>query len=98
MPRLAVLALSIATTLSGCGSDAALRLAAVDTGKAEAGVALPELPDDCRRQEAHAQLAPGTEARTVLRRERQALDRQNARGGRCAGFYDEVKDGLEKAP
>lgn len=60
-----------------------------------AGVHLPAWPDDCRLQEAHADLAAGAELRAVLVRERAALDRQNARGGRCAGFYDDLKFKME---
>lgn len=73
----------------------ALRRAAADTGRAAAQVTLPDLPDDCRRMEPHAALAPGAEARSVLKRERGATDRANARVGRCAGFYDDVKSGVE---
>lgn len=80
---------------AGCGSRRALQLAAVDTGKARAGVTLPELPPDCRAQEPHAPLTAGTEARVALRQERRATDRANARTGRCAGFYDSAKAGLE---
>lgn len=65
-------------------------------GAARAGIVLPDLPEDCRRQEPHAELVVGAEVRTVLRRERSALDRQNARGGRCAGFYDDVKAGVAR--
>jgi hypothetical protein len=57
---------------------------------------LPPQPDDCRLQEAHAALTAGTELRAVLVRERAALDRQNARGRRCVGFYDDVRDRLAK--
>lgn len=52
---------------------------------------LPDLPGDCRVKEPHAPLTLGNEALIILDRERGALDRQNARTGRCAGFYDDVK-------
>ncbi len=91
---LAVAALLTTLTCSGCAGNA-LRLASIDSGKAAAGVTLPNLPDDCRRQEAHAALSVGMEVRLALRAERRALDRQNARTGRCAAFYDTTKAGLE---
>jgi hypothetical protein len=46
--------------------------------------------------EAHAELTAGSEVRSVLIRERGALDRQNARTGRCVGFYDDVRDRFAK--
>jgi len=61
-------------------------------------VTLPEFPLDCRATEPHAALAVGAEVRSVLIRERVALDRQNARAGRCAGFYDDVKIRLQGDP
>jgi hypothetical protein len=91
---LAVAAASISLISTGCAGNA-LKLAAVDTGKAQARVTLPSLPDDCRKEEPHAALAVGMEVRVALRAERRALDRQNARTGRCAAFYDATKAGLE---
>lgn len=87
-----MLACSIATILSGCGSLERLRIeeAAADRGRAEARVSLPAWPDDCRKKEPHAALAEGAEIRSILKRERGALDRQNARTDRCAGHYDEL--------
>lgn len=79
---------------AGCAGNA-LKPAAVDRGKAQAGVTLPDLPVDCRVQEAHAPLYVGAEALVVLRQERRALDRQNARTGRCASFYDATRAGME---
>lgn len=89
--------LSLTMISAGCAGNA-LQLAAADTGKAQAGVNLPDLPDDCRVQEAHAPLYAGAEALVVLRQERRALDRQNARTMRCAAFYDTARSGLETAP
>lgn len=56
---------------------------------------LPELSGDCRTEEPHAALDAGAELRSVLIRERGALDRANGRVGRCAGFYDDVKHKME---
>lgn len=72
-----------------------LSKASADQGRVAAGVTLPELPPDCRKQEPHAALAVGMEVRVALKAERRALDRQNARAGRCATFYDVTKTGLE---
>jgi hypothetical protein len=68
-----------------------LTTAATIRGTVNAGTNLPDQPLECRKQEAHAEVTAGAEARSVLIRERAALDRQNARGGRCADFYDDVK-------
>lgn len=65
-------------------------MAAEQTGRAQAERQLPAYPDDCRKKEDHAPLIDGAEVRSVLRRERQALERQNARTDRCAEFYDGV--------
>ncbi|WP_283196625.1 hypothetical protein [Rhizobium sp. BT04] len=43
-----------------------------------------------RRQEPHAAVAEGQPLIAVLARERQALDRANARQGRTVKFYDDV--------
>ncbi len=59
-------------------------------GQAAAGIALPPLPDDLRRQEAHAPVREGEPVIAILARERQALDRANARQGRMAQFYDDL--------
>ncbi|MBY5765716.1 hypothetical protein HFO06_21840 [Rhizobium leguminosarum] len=60
-------------------------------GQAAAGVTLPPLPDDLRRQEAHAPVVEGEPVIAILARERQALDRANARQGRTVQFYDDIK-------
>nr|WP_206679659.1 hypothetical protein [Rhizobium changzhiense] len=64
--------------------------AAVTKGQAAAGIALPPLPDDLRRQEAHAPVVEGEPVISILARERQALDRANARQGRTIQFYDDL--------
>ncbi|MBX5036414.1 hypothetical protein HJB56_15435 [Rhizobium lentis] len=51
---------------------------------------LPPLPDDLRKQEAHAPVAEGEPLIAILARERQALDRANARQGRSVKFYDDL--------
>ncbi|MGO6699275.1 hypothetical protein ACCS33_07445 [Rhizobium ruizarguesonis] len=62
--------------------------AAATKGNTAAGVVLPPLPDDLRRQEAHAPVVEGQALIAILARERQALDRANARQGRTVRFYD----------
>ncbi|ARM87435.1 hypothetical protein RHEC894_CH01096 [Rhizobium sp. CIAT894] len=59
-------------------------------GQTAAGITLPPLPDDLRRQEAHAPVLEGEPVIAVLARERQALDRANARQGRSVQFYDDL--------
>nr|WP_205938571.1 hypothetical protein [Rhizobium leguminosarum] len=64
--------------------------AAVTRGQVAAGITLPPLPDDLRRQEAHAPVVEGEPVIAILARERQALDRANARQGRTIQFYDDL--------
>ncbi|MGO8016338.1 hypothetical protein AB9E19_15440 [Rhizobium leguminosarum] len=64
--------------------------AAATKGQAAAGIALPPLPDDLRRQEAHAPVVEGEPVIAILARERQALDRANARQGRTVQFYADL--------
>ncbi|RUL99693.1 hypothetical protein [Rhizobium chutanense] len=59
-------------------------------GQAAAGINLPPLPEDLRRQEAHASVLEGEPVIAILARERQALDRANARQGRSVQFYDDL--------
>ncbi|MFL5011121.1 hypothetical protein [Rhizobium sp.] len=59
-------------------------------GQAAAGIALPPLPDDLRRREAHAPVVEGEPVIAILTRERQALDRANARQERTIQFYDDL--------
>ncbi|KAB2784086.1 hypothetical protein F9K99_03870 [Brucella anthropi] len=68
--------------------------AAEKQGKAQARIVPAEYPDDCRKNEPHAPLIEGAEVRSILKRERAALDRQNARTDRCAEFYDSWARGL----
>jgi hypothetical protein len=67
-----------------------LNKAATMKGQAAAGVILPPLPDDLRRQEVHAPVVEGEPVIAILARERQALDRANARQGRTIQFYDDL--------
>lgn len=80
------------TLISSCASlDKSLTAAATETGRASARVTLPDYPEDCRKLEPHASLAVGAEVRSILKRERMALDRANSRVGRCSGFYDDLR-------
>jgi hypothetical protein len=49
-------------------------------------------------KEPHAPLSVGEEARVAIRMERRATDRANARVGRCAGFYDDLRGKLAGKP
>lgn len=93
-----MLAVAVSLTslmLTGCASlDARLTTAAQSKGKTSAGIDIGKLPDDCYVTEAHAPLIVGAEVRSILKRERAALDRQNARTIRCADFFDDLADHL----
>ena len=82
----------MATTLSGCLSlnnriDDIGRL----NGKTQAGVVLPDWPTECRKKDIHAALKKGEEIRSILKRERAALNRANKRTEICAKYYDELR-------
>jgi hypothetical protein len=89
-PRRTALALSLLLIVSGCSTTERLNRAASAKGQTQAGVLLPALPDDLRRQEAHAAVTEGQPVISILARERQALDRANARQGRTVIFYDDL--------
>lgn len=81
----------------GCSATERLNRAATTKGQTQAGVLLPALPDDLRKQEPHAAVTEGQPVISVLARERQALNRANARQGRTVQFYDDVKTKIEGA-
>ena len=84
---------------TGCSTaEQRVSAAAEAAGRAQAGVTIPDPPEDCRVQEPHADITVGVELRSVLKRERGALDRANARVGRCAALWDDIKQGLAVAP
>ena len=92
---IAVACLIATTSISCSATDRRLVAASTEQGRASARVNLPEWPDDCRRKEPHAAIAEGAEARSVLLRERAALDLQNARTDRCTAFYDQTRGRLQ---
>ena len=84
--------------LSSCTLTDRLGKASSAKGVIAAGTNLPPLPDDCRKKEPNAAVRAGDELRSVLVHERGALDRANARNGRCAAFYDETKASFSARP
>ncbi|WP_041671727.1 hypothetical protein [Rhizobium leguminosarum] len=68
--------------------------AATAKGQAQAGVLLPALPVDLRKQEPHATVVEGQPLISILARERQALDRANSRQQRTVAFYDDIQTRL----
>lgn len=86
------------TLIASCSTvERRLTVAATTKGTVEAGANLPDQPTDCRKKEPHAEVKAGAEARSVLIRERAALDRQNARTGRCVDFYDDIRSRFAKS-
>ncbi|MCW0014926.1 hypothetical protein [Rhizobium sp. BT-226] len=77
--------------MTGCSATERLNRAATTKGQTQAGLVLPPLPDDLRKQEAHAPVVEGQPLIAILARERQALDRANSRQGRTIQFYDDLK-------
>ena len=77
---------------TSCGGlESRLAEAAGAKGKFDAGIEIPPQPADCEKTEPHAPIGEGMEARAALRRERAALDRQNARGARCWQHNENVR-------
>ncbi|WSH67118.1 hypothetical protein U8Q05_12180 [Rhizobium ruizarguesonis] len=68
--------------------------AAAAKGQVAAGIALPPLPDDLRKQDSHAPIVEGQPLISILARERQALDRANGRQQRTVEFYDDIQKRL----
>jgi len=83
---------------AGCSSTERLNRAATAQGQAKAGVILPALPDDLRKLEPHASVTEGQPVISILARERQALERANARQSRTVQFYDSIKTKFEGTP
>lgn len=90
-----MLALSLLTIGAGCSSTERLNRAATAQGQTQAGIQLPALPDDMRKLEAHAPVTEGQPVISILARERQALERANARQQRTISFYDDIKTKYE---
>ncbi|TBY84581.1 hypothetical protein E0H40_29770 [Rhizobium leguminosarum bv. viciae] len=76
--------------MTGCSATERLNRAATTKGQAAAGVLLPPLPADLRKQEPHAPIVEGQTMISILARERQALDRANGRQQRSVEFYDDL--------
>ncbi|TBY54739.1 hypothetical protein E0H59_13590 [Rhizobium leguminosarum bv. viciae] len=76
--------------MTGCSATERLNRAATAKGQTQAGVLLPPLPDDLRRLEPHAPVVEGQPVISILARERQALNRANARQRRTVTFYDDL--------
>lgn len=87
---LAVSASLMGTMCASCSTTERLNKAATTQGNIQAGVNLPPLVADCRKQEPHYAINEGDEARSVIIGERRALGRANARVTRCASFYNDV--------
>jgi hypothetical protein len=85
-------ALLLTATVTGCSATLNNRLqsAAATQGALSAGITLPPWPAECRIAEPHASIHTGDELRALLKRERAALNRANARTKRCAEFYDDL--------
>lgn len=94
-PPLTVAAsLALLTFLSSC-TTTSLKASAITKGQSQARINLPAWPADCAALEAHAGIKEGDEVRSVLIRERGQLDKANARVGRCAAFYSDLKFKME---
>lgn len=80
--------------LAACaGIDNRLDAASTAQGELEATKQLPNLPPDCR-QTSRSGVQRGDRLDTALLKTDAALARQNARTGRCADWYDEIKAGF----
>ena len=71
-----------------------IRAAGEAIGQARAQQALPDMPGDCRAQE-RSGVRAGDRLDVALLKTDAALARQNARGARCAEWYEDLKSGIE---
>lgn len=81
----------------GCGDEAKVRSAGAALGLAAAGVKVPELPGECRKQYAHAALRPGDEAIVAIDRERAVTRAANRTIANCAAWNDTLRKELTGA-
>lgn len=79
---------------SAC-TESRISKAGADQGRAQAQLFMPVQPGECRRKVPHATAVLGANPVIVLARERGQLDLANDVLARCAGFYAQVKSGLE---
>lgn len=85
---------------TGCATDLQARLERAEREQARADLVdealqqapLPDWPADCRKREASG-VAKGDRLDVALLKSERALGRANARVDRCAGFYDDVREG-----
>lgn len=83
---------------TGCGKtlEARRQAAAEALGKAAAADALPGDPAECSKDEPHAPIAAGMEARSIIVRERSATSLANASKRRCHQWYLDLRREREK--
>lgn len=94
---------AVVLLISGCASNQAkLEAAAKDKAKAEASVRivqiakkLPPQPAECGKKEASG-AALGDRLDIAWKKAENALSRSNARGARCAGWYQNLRAGFAK--
>lgn len=87
------MALSILIFCAACanGDLAAIEHAAQGVGQIEAQRTLPDLPLDCRRK-SKSGVQAGDRLDVALLKTDAALNRQNKRSTRCAGWYDQLRE------
>lgn len=101
--RLNIIAFLAVVLLSGCvTSQEKIEKAAAEKAKAEASVRvitvakkLPPQPAECGKKEASG-AALGDRLDIAWKKAENALSRSNARGARCAGWYNNLKAGFAK--
>lgn len=99
----AAITVLLCLALAGCASNQAkLEAAAKDKAKAEASVRvvqiakkLPAQPAECGKKEASG-AALGDRLDIAWKKAENALSRSNARGARCAGWYQNLRAAYAK--
>lgn len=79
--------------LSGCSTD--LKKLGAEQGRIAAGIKLPSLPDECKKQYGHAPIKVGDNPVIVLKRERQIVNQANKTIRLCGDNYNTIKAELE---
>lgn len=84
-----------APTFAGCTTtESRLVAASTASGTVAAGVALPDLPAECREKMPRVAPKAGEKWRWVQKRWEIVADGEDARVARCAAFYDQVHAGF----
>ena len=97
LKRASALAPLLLMILGGCGNEERVRSAGATIGVARAGISIPDIPGECRKQYAHATVRPGDEAVVAIDRERAVTNAANLTIRNCAAWNDALRKEMSGA-